>query len=141
MILEVRPLFSDFSQLGQGEDLKSSAVSENRKAQSHEFVQPTLPGDHFLSRPDMEMVGISEDNLSSKFVKLRRRHSLDGALRANGHEHGRLNKTATRPQGSRSRFGGRVRGQECVRGGQTSRAQTVFPVTIVRTTRPLSSVP
>ena len=65
-------LFSDLPQPGKGEYLETAAVCEDRTLPAHEFVQPALPGDHLLARANMEMVGISENDLGPKLVKFER---------------------------------------------------------------------
>ncbi len=70
VVLKMHPLFGNLPQLGQREHLKTPAVSEYRPLPSHEFVQSALPGDQLLSGPDMEVIGIAENDLCPELLEL-----------------------------------------------------------------------
>ncbi len=104
-------------------------------------MQTALPGDHLLTGANVEMVGISKNDLGTKFVQFGGGDGLDGALRADGHENRRFNDAAARLQAASPGTGGRIGGKKRVCGRQFSSVQIVFPPTIVRTARPLSFAP
>jgi hypothetical protein len=94
-------------------------------------MQPALPRDHFLTRANMKMVGISENNLGTKVVKFKGRDGFDGSLSADRHEDWRLNDTASGFQDACPGVGDWICCKERVCSGQSSHFQTVFPATIV----------
>ena len=75
---------------GQAEDLVAAAVGEDGPAPAHEAVQPAELGDDLVAGPQREMVGVAEHDLHADLFELGRRQTLDGGLRADGHERGRL---------------------------------------------------
>lgn len=98
MTTEVNALLSDFAQLGEGEDLKSAAIGQNRVIPTHETVQAAKMLDHVESRPEKEVVGVAKDDLCVDGFEFLGTHCLDAALRSDGHENRRLNATVSGSQ-------------------------------------------
>ena len=96
MILEVHPLLCDAAQLGEGKDLKATAVREDRAIPAHEPVQSSQLLDHLFTRTHMEVVGITQDDAGAHGAKLVRGDGLYRGLRADRHEDWRLDITAAR---------------------------------------------
>lgn len=61
-------------------------------------MKPAKMTDHIQTRPQEEMIGVTEDNLSADRTKLIRCHCLDGTLRANWHEDRRFDDPVLRDQ-------------------------------------------
>ena len=95
MGLKSRPLFRDPPQGAEAEDLESAAVGQNGAGPVHEPVQPSQIGDQAVSRPQIEMVRVAEDDVRPEVADLLRRQPLHGALRADRHE-GRRSHIAVR---------------------------------------------
>ena len=62
MILELNALLSDLAGLGKGPDLEAPRVGENGAIPAGETMQSTQFADRFLSRPEPEMIRVSENN-------------------------------------------------------------------------------
>ena len=95
MGLKGRPLLGDLPQGAQAVDLESAAVGQDGAGPVHEPVQAAELGDQSMSRPQIEMVGVAEDDLRAQVADLLRRQRLDGALGAHRHE-GRRRDLAVR---------------------------------------------
>ena len=74
--------------VAKGEDLESAGVREDRPAPAHEAVEPSQRLDRLVARPEVQVVGVREDDRRTEIGELVRVDALDGALRADGHEHG-----------------------------------------------------
>ena len=55
---EFHPVFRDLAQTFQAENLKASAVREDGFAPGVEFVQPSAPGNQFVTGAQVEVIGI-----------------------------------------------------------------------------------
>ena len=88
-------------------DLKTAAVGEDRVMPAHETVQSARLRDDILAGAHVQMIGVAEDYLRAHAFKFRRRHRLDGGLRAHRHEDRRLYHTVRRRElpGARAGFG------------------------------------
>ena len=82
------PLLGDLSQGRQTEYLKAPAVSEDRAFPGHELMQPPQFVNKLMSRPQVQVVGITQKDLGSQFLQLLLGYGLDRSSSANGHEHG-----------------------------------------------------
>ena len=59
---------------------------------AHEAVQTAEAADHLLAGPQVEVVGVAEDDLRADGGEVLRRQRLDRAERPHGHEHGRFHR-------------------------------------------------
>ena len=82
----MHPLLGDPAQLREGEDLKTSTVGQDRAIPSHEPMQAAEFLDHLLTRTDMEVIGIPENDLRTHRAKLVGRDRLHRRLGADRHE-------------------------------------------------------
>ena len=78
----------DFADGGQAEDLEAAAVGENWERPVDEIVEATGGADDVHPGTDMEMIGVTEDDLSAEFAEFARVDGFDAALGADGHEDG-----------------------------------------------------
>ena len=63
------PLFRDLPQGAEAEDLEAAAVGEDGTVPVHEPVQsPVLP-DQIVARPQVEMVGVAQDDLRAGLLE------------------------------------------------------------------------
>jgi hypothetical protein len=92
MRLERHAVLADFAQLREAEDLKAAAVGQDRSVPPHEAVQAAQVADQFAARPQIEVVGVAEDDLGADLAQLGRRQRLDRGLGAHRHEDGRLHQ-------------------------------------------------
>ena len=94
MGLEDDAIVGDLSEFGKAEDLKPPGVGQNRTRPAHEAVQPAEPAHGFMTRAQVEVVGIGENNGRIDFVEeFLRRDAFHRGLGANGHKDGRRNHT------------------------------------------------
>ena len=73
--VEVRAEFDavrfDFADFGEAEDLEAAAVGENRLFPIHEPVQPAGGADDVEPGPDVEVIGVAEDDLRAHLAAVR----------------------------------------------------------------------
>src|SRR5204863_9645210 len=86
VVLEMHALLSDLAQLGQRKNLVTATIGENWSIPIHELMKSTEVPDDIDSRSHEQMIGISEDDLRSEFVKLMRTHGLHASLSSDRHE-------------------------------------------------------
>ena len=101
-------VFFYFANFGEAENLEAAAVGENRLVPIHELVQAAGGADDVEAGPQVKVVGVAQEDLRAHLAQLARIKRLDAGLRADGHEHGRLNDAARRGQSSEARFGARI---------------------------------
>jgi hypothetical protein len=82
-----------FAQLIQAENLESARIGKNAAFPRHESVQPAHLADGFVSRPQIEVIGVAEENLYAEFFENVLRYALDRAQRSDGHKDGSLDFT------------------------------------------------
>ena len=87
-------LFLDFVYPGEAEDLEPAAVRQNRAVPTHEFVKPAQAGDPFMSRAQVEVIRICEDDLRSHGLQIVGGNAFDGPSRSNRHEYGSMDRAA-----------------------------------------------
>ena len=80
----------DLAHLGQAEDLEAARVGEHRARPAHEAVQAAKVGDQLGARPQVEMVGVAQDQAGAQLVQVARGQRLDGRLRADRGKNGCL---------------------------------------------------
>ena len=78
----------DCTPIGETQHLEPPAVGEDRTLPSHEAVQAAEAADEVLPRAQRQMVGIAENQLETEGGEVLRRHRLDRARGADGHERG-----------------------------------------------------
>src|SRR3984893_2987566 len=92
--------FCHLTQLVQTENLETARSGEHRAGPGHEAVQPSQLADLFHSRPQIEMVGIPQNNLYAEFLKNVLGNAFDRGQRAHRHEHRGLHDSMRRSQPS-----------------------------------------
>ena len=90
MALEGDPVVVDLAQLTQRDDLKAARVRQDRPIPGHELVQPAERGDPFVAGPQVEVVGVRQDDRGADSPNIVRIERLDGGVGADRHELGRL---------------------------------------------------
>jgi hypothetical protein len=75
---------------GKAENLVAAAVGEDRPRPAHERVQAAHGADQLGAGAQGEVIGVAEHDLDAGLCELGRRQALDGRLRADGHEHRRV---------------------------------------------------
>jgi hypothetical protein len=70
-------LFADFPQFTQAEYLETAGVGENRSRPRHEAVQPSQSPDGLNSWPQVEVIGVPEQNLNVEFFEKILRDALN----------------------------------------------------------------
>ena len=75
---------------GEAEHLIAAAVGQDRLRPADEAVQPAAPRDQIVAGPQVQMVGVAEQNLSAERFQIAMRDAFHGALRAHRHERRRL---------------------------------------------------
>src|ERR1039457_1378131 len=98
MRTEFHAVFLHLANFCQTKNLKPAAVGENWLVPIHEFVQTAGGADDIKSGTQIEVISVAENYLRAHLVKLARVERLDAGLRADGHEHGRLDDAARRGQ-------------------------------------------
>ena len=88
MGLERDSLFSDLSQFVEAENLIASAVGKDRVGPVHEFMQSAQRADQVVPRPEIEVVGITKDNLCPKGLQVFRGQCFYSCLGSHRHEAG-----------------------------------------------------
>ena len=104
-----RPFLVHFAPRGKTEDLIAAAVGEDRLVPADEPVKAAECADARGARPQIEMIGIGEDDLRAQVVEIAMRHRLHGALRADRHEGRRVHDAVRRRQHAAPRGAVRVR--------------------------------
>ena len=102
VVLEMHPLLGDFAELREGENLKPSAVRQDRAIPRHETMQTPKAGDELFARPDMEVVGIPQNDLRAQATQFVRTHRLHSGLGPDRHEDRCLDRAPARMDSRRS---------------------------------------
>jgi hypothetical protein len=85
---EADAVFGDFAEAGEGEDLEAAAIGEDRAVPPHEAVDAAEPLDEAMAGPEVEVVGVDEDDAGAGFDDLRGEEGFDGGEGADRHEYG-----------------------------------------------------
>ena len=88
----------DIAQLRERENLEPAAVGQDRSVPAHKTVQPTKVADQLAARPQVEMIGVAQDDLRTDLVQVCGRQRLHCALGADRHEDRRLDRAMARRQ-------------------------------------------
>ena len=97
MRLKRRSFLGNLPQGAEAVYLKAAAVGQNGALPVHEPVQTAEVRDQSMSRSEVEMVGIAEDDFRTQAADLLRRQRLDRGLRAHRHEDRRGRIAVRRP--------------------------------------------
>ena len=90
---EIHTLLLDPAQACQREYLKSAGICQDRPVPRHKAVQAAQIVHEAVTGSQMQMVGVGKLDLTADGLEVRRaQRALDGALRADVHEHGRLHR-------------------------------------------------
>ncbi|SRR5579871_3269922 len=106
--------FGDAAQVVEAENLETARVRQNRTGPAHELVQSAKAANQFMPRTQIEMVGISQNNLGVKIFKDILRDSFNRSLRSNGHKDRRFYRAVCRRDGCKTRrasFGRNCKGK------------------------------
>jgi hypothetical protein len=69
---EQDPIVRDLAPLCQAEHLKTARIGQDRAVPTHEPVQPTQLGYYVSARAQVQMVGITQDELGAQTVQITR---------------------------------------------------------------------
>ena len=83
---EARTLFGHLEETGQGEDLETSGIGEDRSRPAHELLNPSDLLEERRSRVQQEVIGVGEENLISHRFSNRSVHPTQRAVRGHRHE-------------------------------------------------------
>ena len=86
VILERDAVLGDFAQLRERKNLEPAAIGENRAIPTHEVVQAAKMFDDVESRPNEQVVGVSQNNLRIQFAEFARTNRFYRTLCADRHE-------------------------------------------------------
>ena len=89
--LEGHSLVSDFSEGSQGKNLKSPRIREKVLVPQGKTVKSTSFFHNINSRPQVQVVGVGQENLKANFFQIILCHGLDGGTGSHWHEHGSAN--------------------------------------------------
>ena len=96
---EQHPRIGHFAQSAQAEHLETARVRQDCARPVHEAVQPAEPLDHLVPRPQVEMIGIGQQDRYPQIVlQIPLHQPLHGGLRPHRHEHGRFDHAVRRVQ-------------------------------------------
>src|SRR5262249_39547671 len=87
---ELHSLFRNFSQTAEAEDLKAAGIGEQRALPTHEPVQSAQVANNLVSRPQIKMIGIAQDDLRAQLLKNVLGNGLHRTRRAARHKGRRL---------------------------------------------------
>ena len=88
MGLKSGAVFAHLQQFGQGEDLEAAAVGQDRAGPVHKPVQPAKRFDDLAAGPQVQVIGIAENDLGAGLEEILRRQGLDRPQGSHRHEHG-----------------------------------------------------
>jgi len=85
--LKDHAVIGDFAQAGEAEDLKAAGIGEDGVGPGHEAVQAAHAADGFVAGAEVEVVGVGEHDFDAEVGReVALVETLDGSLRADGHE-------------------------------------------------------
>ena len=94
-----------FANSREAEDLEAAAIGENWKGPIDEVVKAAGGADDVHPGTDMEMIGVTEDDLSPEFAKFARVDGFDAPLGADGHEDGCVDAAVGSGEAAAAGFG------------------------------------
>src|SRR4051794_26443663 len=86
MILEVCALLSNLADLGEGKNLVTAAVGQDRPIPMHEAMKPAELPENIEARPNEKVISVSENDLGFEFSQFARTDRLDRSLGAHRHK-------------------------------------------------------
>ena len=104
MALERHLVLGDLGDLGQGHDLETAAIGQDRPLPAHEPVQPAQPRHPLGPRPQHQVVGVAEDDVGPGLAHLLDGQGLDRGGGADGHEGGGADIASRRAQHADARL-------------------------------------
>ena len=90
MRAEAHALVGDLAQLAEAENLKAARVGQHGARPTDEPVQPAHAPDGFVARPQIEVIGVAENDLGAQRFQHVLRNGLDRPGGAHRHEDRRL---------------------------------------------------
>ena len=84
--LELDAFFADLAQFAQAEYLKSAAVGQNRPLPVHETVQTAQLLHQMMTRAQIKVIGVGQDDLGIDRQQVFRSHGLDRGICSHRHE-------------------------------------------------------
>jgi len=87
----------------QREDLKTTAIGDDRPVPGHEAVQPAQVAHRLRARSQQQVIGIGEQYACTQVAQLGRRDALDATGGADDAEEGRFDAAVRRVQQARPR--------------------------------------
>src|SRR5262245_9515918 len=108
-------LLIDLPSSGEAEYLIAAAVGQNRMRPGDEPVEPASSSDQLVAGPQIQMIGVAEDDLRTRLFEITVAHRLDASLRADRHERRCLHDAVWRVQLAETRRAvvGEQREAEC----------------------------
>src|SRR5689334_21854855 len=91
---------TDLAEFAEAEDLKSAGVGEHGAIPRHEAVEASKLADVLVSRSEIEMVSVAENDFRAQFFEDVLRNGLHCGDSANGHEDWRFDHTMRRDDAS-----------------------------------------
>ena len=98
---ETAPLFGQLAALREREYLETAAVCQHRFVPCAETVDASRRFDDLHARPQVEMVGVGEDDARSRFGQVAVENAFDARGRADRHEDGSLDGSVVGGEPSR----------------------------------------
>ena len=92
MRLKLGAVLGDGPSLGEAEDLKAAAVSQQRTVPADKPVETSPSRDQLVAGTEIEVIGIAEDDLGAAVGDVAVQGGFDGSLRADGHERRRVHE-------------------------------------------------
>ena len=93
---EPHAVVGDPARVGHREHLKAPRVGEHGPLPPRPLLQPTHAIDEVGPRSEQQVIGVAENDLRADPADLLGQQALDAALRAHGHERGRLERPVRR---------------------------------------------
>ena len=91
----------DDPQVAQRDDLEAARVGQDRPVPAHEPVQAAEPRDPLVARPQVEVVGVGQDDRGADLADVVGVERLDRGVRADRHELRRLDDAVGQRQRAR----------------------------------------
>src|SRR5690349_600880 len=95
---KLRALLVDLPPSRETEYLIAAAVGQDWMRPADEPVQPASSSDQLVARPQIQVIGVAENDLRASLFQVAMMRRLDAPLRADRHERGRLHDTVWRAQ-------------------------------------------
>src|SRR5262245_8158401 len=103
MRAKLRALLVNLPSSREAEHLIAAAVGEDRMRPADEPVQSAPPRDQLVAGPQIEVIGVAEDELGARLLQIALTHRLDASLCADRHERGCLRDAMWRAELAQTR--------------------------------------